>query len=131
MFSRRLFTDNGDWMSQPAGITVPLSPLTDPGAHANLGIKLAFNRNGNAWDYFVEYIIPTHWTTGLPKPTVFIRRRANVPGTGDTAIILGTIDVPIAPGVTAQWTEPTGNVQFTATWLDTQGRILKVTAVKL
>ena len=32
MYSRRLYHDDGDWMMQPDGISLLLSPVTDPGA---------------------------------------------------------------------------------------------------
>lgn len=131
MFSRRLYTDDGTWMAQPNGRTMPLAALTDPGAHANLGLKLPFTRGDQAWDYYVEYVRPTGWNQGLLKPYVFIRRIANVANLGDTPIILGMIEVPEMPDVPASFREMSGDVLFEIQWLDAQGRILKVTATKL
>jgi hypothetical protein len=132
MFSRRLYADDGSWMSQPDGVTLPLSPLADAGARANLGLKLPFNRNGMSWDYYLEYVTPIRWDQGLqPQSFVFVRRIANVAGIGDTPAILGSIPVPTTPGATAQFVEPSGNVRFDVQWLDAGGRILKVAAKKL
>jgi hypothetical protein len=42
MYKRRLYYDNGSWLSQPDGITLPLAPISRPSAHAKLGIRLAY-----------------------------------------------------------------------------------------
>lgn len=35
-----MYYDDGAWLSQPEGITLPLEPISSPSARANLGIKL-------------------------------------------------------------------------------------------
>ena len=40
MYKQRVYYDNGGWLSQPDGITLPLSPISRPGACANLGSGL-------------------------------------------------------------------------------------------
>lgn len=131
MFGRRLYSDDGSWMSQPNGVSLPLSPITDAGARANLGLKLPFTRDGMSWDYFLEYVTPTRWNQGLqPQSYVFVRRMVNVAGVGDTPAILGSIAVPTATGASTQFIEPSGNVQFDVQRLDSGGRILKVSAKK-
>jgi len=111
---------------------VPLSPVTDAGARANLGIRLPFAQGDKAWDYYIEYVKPTYWDHGLtPNSFVFVRRTANVPGIGNTAAILGSIQVPTSQGTSAQFLEPTGNVRFEVQWLGSTDRILKVMAKKL
>jgi hypothetical protein len=128
MFSRRLYTDDGSWMTRPAGVTLPLAPLTDPGAHANLGLKLPYRGpDGSEWDYYVEYVKPTGWNQGLLQPYVFIRRIASVAGS-ETPIYLGLI--PATPGVPGSFLEPRGNVLFQVEWFDANGRIAKITAQK-
>lgn len=131
MYPRRLYSDNGGWMAQSGGISLPLAPLVDPGARANLGIKLAFSRGpGMTWDYFLEYVTPTFWNQGLGGSYVFIRRTAPYGG-GQTSAHLGSIQVPATAGVTARFVEPSGNVRFTVERFDQQARILRVGAVKL
>lgn len=131
MYTHRLYTDDGAWMSAPAGITLPLAPIDDPGAHANLGIKLAFRKPGDSWDYYLEYVKPTDWNQGLSDAFVFIRRIGPGKDVGPTPAILDKIKVPSVPGVQIQQVEPSGNVQFQVEWFDPAGRILKVTAIKL
>ena len=53
----RLFVDDGNWMR--AGISLPLAPISNPGARANLGIRLRNVRANPAWDYYLEYCQPT------------------------------------------------------------------------
>jgi hypothetical protein len=132
MFSRRLYADDGSWMSQPNGVTLPLAPLTDAGARANLGLKLPFSRNGMSWDYYVEYVTPIRWDQGLqPQSFVFVRRIVNVANIGNTPAILGSIVVPTTAAASAQFVEPSGNVRFDVQWFDAAGRVLKITARKL
>lgn len=128
MFPRRLYQDDGAWTRQPGGISLPLSPLGDPSAAANLGIKLAFRQGDKAWDYYLEYVKPDDWDRGLGKAFVFVRRFAPFGG-GETPAHLGSIEVPTA-GTKASFVEPAGQVEFTVERFD-PGRVLKVTAVKL
>jgi hypothetical protein len=75
MYRRRVLFDDGEWMSRPEGITLPLAPISRPAARANLGIKLAYRRQDTSWDYYLEYVIPTEWNQGVPgAPYLFIRR---------------------------------------------------------
>lgn len=130
MYNRRVFVDNGDWMSQPDGIILPIAPITCPGAHANLGIKLAYKRGDNSWDYYLEYVIATEWNQGLPgAPYLFIRRMS--PKYGGTPAYLGAIPVPSAIGKVAEWIEPSGNVRFQVEKTGLPGPILKAGAKML
>ncbi len=131
MFTRRVYTDDGGWLTQPDGITLPLAPITAPIAHANLGIKLAYKQAETTWDYYLEYVQPTSWNQGIQKPFLFIRRIASVGGIGETPIILGSLELPTAPGITVAFLEPAGNVRFQAELTNLQGPILKVNAKKL
>ena len=141
MFKRRLFTADSSWITSPQGIVLPLAPVTDPGAQANLGLKLHYKQNSDEWDYFVEYVKPVFWNQGLfsatnnqiPQSTayVFVRRTANISDVGGvTAIFLNLIAVPLAPNVTQSIVEVAGNVLFEIQWLGTTDRILKVTVKK-
>lgn len=131
MFKRRLFVDDGAWLSLSDGISVPLAALTDAGARANLGLQLKNkNADGAQWDYFVEYVQPTAWNRSIMQPTVFIRRLASLPVIGETPIILGSIPVP-ADGATATFVELSGNVRFDVQRFDAYGRVLRVSARKL
>lgn len=131
MYSHRVFFDDGAWMSQLDGITLPLAPTSDPGARANLGIKLT-NRNAEpSWDYYLEYVKPTGWNRGLSSDFLFIRRIGPGKDIGPTPAILGSIVVPAAIGASAQFVEPSGNALFQVERFDPEGRIVKVTAKKL
>jgi hypothetical protein len=130
MYKRRVYYDNGAWLSQPDGITLSLAPITRPIARANLGIKLAYNEGDAAWDYYLEYVIPTEWNRGVRgAPLFFIRRIA--PKYGGTPAYLGSIAVPTAIGTMAEFVEPSGNVRFQVELIDLQGPILKVNVKKL
>lgn len=130
MYKRRVFVDAGDWMSQPGGITLPLAPISRPGARANLGIKLAFRRGDASWDYYLEYMVPTEWNRGVPgAPYLLIRRMA--PKYGGTPAYLGFIAVPPVVGQAAEKVEPSGNVHFRVELTSLEGPTLKVTARKL
>ena len=130
MYRHRVLRDDGAWMSQPHGTTFVLAPINDPGAHANLGIALAVGPPGDEWDYHLEYARPTGWNRGLEGDFLFIRRlRAS--RIGDTAAILGSIQVPALPGDRKQFVEPTGNTRFEVQRFDPGGRIVKVNAAKL
>ncbi len=50
MYKHRVFFDDGNWMSQPDGITLQLAPISRPGSRANLGVKLAYKRDEANWD---------------------------------------------------------------------------------
>ncbi len=130
MYKRRVFVDDGDWMSQPEGIRLPLAPISRPGARANLGIKLAYRRDNTNWDYYLEYVIPTEWNRGVQGgPYLFIRRMS--PKYGGTPAYLGFITVPTAGGTTAEFIEPSGNVRFQVELTNLPGPILSVSAKKL
>jgi hypothetical protein len=102
MYKRRVYYDNGGWLSQPDGITLVLAPITRPIARANLGIKLAYNQGDAVWDYYLEYVIPTEWNRVVPgAPFFFIRRIA--PKYGGTPAYLGVIAVPTAVGTMAEF----------------------------
>ena len=131
MYSRRVFSDDGAWLSLPNGITLPLAQTSDPGARANLGIKLT-NRNAEpSWDYYLEYAKPTGWNKGLSNAFLFIRRIGPGKDIGPTPAILGKIIIPTTTGTKAQFVEPSGNVLFQVERFDPEGRIVKVTAKKL
>jgi len=129
MYPRRLYVDNGGWMGQPGGIFVPLASLDDPGARANLGIKLKFDRPTLAWDYYVQYVRPADWNRGIVTPQVFIRRMAPY-GNTQTPAHLGTIAVPADMGTVAKFVEPSGNVVFSVQRFDQAGRVLKIGVIK-
>jgi hypothetical protein len=131
MYSHRVFRDDGAWLSEANGITLPLAPTSDPGAHANLGITLTFSEAEPAWDYYLEYVRPTGWNQGLSSAFLFIRRIGPGKDIGPTPAILGSMIVPTAIGTRAQFVEPSGNVQFQVERFDPEGRIVKVTAKKL
>jgi len=131
MYARRIYYDDGRWLAQPDGITLPLASIFDPGAHANLGIKLSYKDPAQSWDYYVEYVKPTDWNQGLQIPYVFIRRISSVIGIGETPIYLGAIKVPTTLGVQTDFVEPLGDVKFQVEQLDAEGRIMKVSAKKL
>ena len=129
MYKRRLTGDGGNWMAAPNGFDVRLGQISDPGAGASLGAKLAMVSPNDEWDYHLEYVRPTGWARGLPGDFVFIRRiRAS--DAGPTSAILGSIAVP-AGGATAAFVEPVGRVRFTARWADATGRVVNVNATKL
>ena len=130
MYKRRVHYDNGDWQSRADGITLELAPISSPIAHANLGIKLAYSRGDDAWDYYLEFVTPTEWNQGVPgAPYVFIRRMA--PKYGGTPAYLGFIQVPTAIGRVAEFVEPSGNVRFQVQRFSADSRIVKVQAKKL
>jgi hypothetical protein len=130
MYKRRVFFDDGGWMTQTEGISLPLAPISRPSARANLGIKLAYKRNEISWDYYLEYMIPTEWNQGVPgAPYLFIRRMS--PKYGGTPAYLGAIPIPSSAGKTAAWTEPSGMVRFQVELTNLPGPIIKVTAKKL
>jgi hypothetical protein len=129
MYKRRVYYDGGGWLSQPEGIALPLAPITDPMARANLGIKLAYKQGETTWDYYLEYVRATGWNKGIGKSFLFIRRMA--PKYGGTPAILGSVVVPSDLGVKADFLEPSGNVRFQVERLDADGRKVKVGAKKL
>jgi hypothetical protein len=129
MHKGRVYYDDGGWQSQANGITQPLAPISRPSARANLGIKLAFNRAGAAWDYYLEYVHPSAWNQGILKPRLVIRRMA--PKYGGTPAYLGLIDIPSAPGTRAAFVEPSGNVRFEVELTTLEGPIISVNARKL
>ena len=130
MYSRRVFHDNGTWLSQPDGITLPLAPTSDPGARANLGIKLTYKNADPSWDYYLEYAKPTGWNQGLSSAFLFIRRIGPA-DIGPTPAILGSISVPTTMGTSAQLVELSGNVRFQVERFDPEGRMVQVNAKKL
>lgn len=125
IYKRRVYYDNGGWLSQSDGITLPLAPISNPSARANLGIKLAYTP-GN-WDYYLEYVIPTEWNRGvIGAPYLFIRRIA-ASDVGPTPAYLGAIGV----GQTTEFLEPTGNVRFRVEPTSLPNQILIVNIKKL
>lgn len=130
MYTRRVYNDDGDWLQQPDGITLPLAAITDPGARANLGIKLTYKQDENTWDYYLEYVKPTGWNQGIEKPFLFIRRMVHV-SYGEVPAYLGSVEVPTTPGTKAEFVEPSGNIRFQVERFDPSGRIVKVGAKKL
>lgn len=131
MYSHRVFQDAGAWLSLPNGITLPLAPTSDPGARANLGVKLTYKNAETSWDYYLEHARPTGWNQGLSKASLFIRRIGPGKDIGPTPAILGSIIVPAKIGVRAQFVEPSGNVRFQVERFDPEGRIIQVSAKKL
>ena len=129
MYAHRLLRDAGDWRSKPNGATFVLAPIDDPGAHANLGLALAVGQ-ADDWDYHLEYVRPRGWNRGLKAAFVFVRR-LRPSRIGDTAAILGSIAVPIAFGQREEFTETLGGTRFAVERLDPDGRIVKLTAIKL
>ena len=90
MYKRRVYFDDGAWLSQPDGITLALAPISRLSARANLGIKLAYRRAEDAWDYYLEYVEPTVWNQGLGKSYLIVRRMA--PKYGGTPAYLGLLE---------------------------------------
>jgi len=132
MFKRRVLVDDGDWLSQPNGITVPLAPIIRPTARANLGMKLAFTGGNGNWDYYLEYVVPSEWNRGVPgAPFVVVRRIVSIPGSGDHPAYLGAMQVPATSGPTAEFVEPSGNIRFRVKLTDLPGPIVKIHAQKL
>ena len=131
MYNRRVLSDDGAWASQPAGMTFLLAPTIDPGARANLGAKLTLKVGRASWDYYLEYVRPKEWNQGFPDPTLLIRRVGAAKDVEATGIFLGSIVVPAAIGVRAEFVEPTGNTKFQVERFDPEGRIVQVVAKKL
>jgi hypothetical protein len=131
MYRHRVFFDDGAWMSQSNGIALPLAPTSDPGARANLGVKLAYKDGDTSWDYYLEYAKPTGWNQGLSSAFLFIRRIGPGKDIGPTPAILGSIKVPTTVGTRAQFVESSGNVMFQVERFDPDGRVVTVTAKKL
>jgi hypothetical protein len=133
MYKRRVYYDDGDWLTKPEGITLPLAPISCPRAHANLGIKLKYDSGGNSWDYYLEYAIPTEWNQGVPgAPYLFVRRGGLKVDSEETSVYLGAIALTnLWTSGSEQWTEPAGNVRFRVEPTNLPGPIIKVTARKL
>jgi hypothetical protein len=128
MYSHRLFTDTGDWITR-GGITVPLAPLSRPGARANLGARLTNTRSDPPWDYYLEYVTATEWNRGVPgMPYLLIRRTVDIPGAGQRPAYLAPLHFDQRAGATAQLVEPSGNVQFDVEVSSLPGPIIMVTA---
>ncbi|TDF59518.1 hypothetical protein [Cupriavidus sp. L7L] len=126
----RLFIDDGNWMR--AGITLPLAPISRPGARANLGIKLRNVRANPAWDYYLEYCLPEGWNRGVPGgPYLLIRRMVNIPGAGERPAYLMALPFTQLVGQGVTGVEPSGNVRFTAEVTNLAGPIIRVTAEAL
>jgi hypothetical protein len=94
MYNRRVFRDNGAWLSQPGGITMTLAQTSDPGARAHLGVILSYTKAQTNWDYYLEYARPDGWNRGLTNDFLFIRRIGPGKDIGPTPAILGSIAVP-------------------------------------
>jgi hypothetical protein len=130
IYKRRIFTDGGGWMAEPEGISLPLAPISRPGVRANLGIKLAFSRGDDHWDYYLEYMVPTEWNRAVPgAPYLLIRRMA--PKYGGTPAYLAFVQIPSELGQSAEKIEPSGNVLFRVQLTSLQGPTIRVTAKKL
>ncbi len=126
----RLYTDDGAWMS--VGATIPLAPITRPGARANLGIRLKNVRATPAWDYYLEYCAPTDWNRGVPgSPYLLIRRIVDIPGAGQRPAYLMALPFNQVVGAGATAVEPSGNVRFTVEVTNLPGPILRVIAEAL
>jgi hypothetical protein len=110
MYKGRVYYDDGGWLFQPDGITLPLAPIGRPSARANLGLKLAYKHGEGAWDYYLKYVQPTGWNLGIQKSFPIVRRIA--PKYGGTPAFLGLLEIPISPGAKAEFLEPSGNVRF-------------------
>jgi M6 family metalloprotease-like protein len=136
MYQHRLLRDDGAWMGETHGATFVLAPINDPGTHANLGVALKVRPPGGEWDYLLEYVRSTGWNRGLKDvsgseaATVFVRRilQSDI---GETAAILGSIPVPTDARERKQFVEPTGNTRFEVQRFASDGRIVKVNALKL
>jgi hypothetical protein len=126
MYNRREFQADGSWMSK--GISLPLSPIDEPGSSASLAIRLPFRNATSNWDYYVQYVRPTNWNQGLGVGFVFIRRIGPGKDIGPTPAILGSILVPGAVGGRTQFTEPSGNIMFQVERLDMEGRMVQIYA---
>lgn len=114
------------------GATVPLAPITSPGAQANLGIRLTNVRANPPWDYYLEYCVPTLWNQGVPgAPYLLIRRLVDIPNIGQRPAYLMALEFNQAVGAGATAVEPSGNVRFTVEVTNLPGPILKVTAEAL
>lgn len=131
MYRRRVYHDNGNWLTQPNGITLPLAEVNDLSARANLGIKLAYKSSQGNWDYYLEFVRPLNWNQAFNDPYLLIRRMLTISGDGETAAILGYISLPSAMQVSAEFIEPLGNIRFQVERFDAGGRIVRVIAKKL
>jgi hypothetical protein len=132
MYNHRVFQDDGAWFSLPAGITLPLALTSDPGARANLGIKLTFKNAQTSWDYYLEYARPTGWNQGLTSASLFIRPIGPDKDIGPTPAILGSMsERPGYDWTKAQFVEPSRNVRFQVERFDSEGRIVQVNVKKL
>jgi hypothetical protein len=126
----RLFVDDGNWMT--AGITLPLAPISRPGAAANLGIRLKNVRANPAWDYYLEYCLPEEWSRGVPgSPYLLVRRIVDIPGGGERPAYLMALQFTQSAGQGVAGVEPSGNVRFTAEVTNLSGPIIRVTAEAL
>jgi hypothetical protein len=129
MYKRRVYYDDGGWLSQPDGITLSLAPISRLSARANLGIKLAYTHAEDAWDYYLEYVEPTAWNQGIGKSYLIVRRMA--PKYGGTPAFLGLVEIPTTPGTRIEYVEPSGRVKFQVELTQLQGPILMVNARRL
>jgi hypothetical protein len=129
MYKGRLYEDDGGWLKN--GIEVPLAPLAHPRAHANLGIRLPFRDGDRAWDYFLEYVQPEGWNSGLLYPFVAVRRSYQHPKFGLRPAFIGALEIPEASGRRVTWDDATGNVRFGVERFTVDARILKVSASRL
>lgn len=127
MYDRRVYTDDGGWVSWPEGITLPLAPTSRPGARANLGIKLPITSANGSWDYYLEYVTLTDWNRGVPGGPYLFIRRMGMADVGSTPIYLGALGV----GRVGEFFEPSGNVLFTAEETDLPGPVLRINARRL
>jgi hypothetical protein len=131
MYHHRILRDDGAWTKNLKGAIFILAPTTDTGASANLGLALAYEQDGNSWDYLLEYARPTNWDQGLNGDFLFVRRIASTDKIAPTPTILGSLLVPEQFGIKKKFVEPIGNVEFQVERFDPAGRTVKVTARKL
>lgn len=111
------------------GITVPLAPLSRPGARANPGARLTNTRSDPPWDYYLEYVTATEWNRGVAgMPYLLIRRMVDIPGVGQRPAYLAPLHFDQRAGATAHLVEPSGNVQFDVEVSSLPGPIIMVTA---
>jgi hypothetical protein len=128
MYNRRVLNVNKNWSENNNTVSIFLAPINDRTANANLGATLPNGKLGDTWDYYLEYMRPSGWNKGIGSPKFVIRRMTPE---GNSAF-LGEIILPssISDAATT-WTEPTGNVNFSVTLNQEDGRIIKVIVTKV
>ena len=130
MYPGRVYEDDGGWMRNADGISLPLAPVDRPTAAANLGLKLSLRPHLD-WDYYVEFVPATGWNKGLAHPNLappylFVRTIQDDRPTG-----LCYLPVPTTPGVPASIREERGSTIFEVTLTNLRGPIVDVRATKV